>query len=150
MYHKGLTIAELLVVVAIVAILSAISLSAFVSYRTSQALTADTETVAGLLRQARNQTISSKNASSYGVNFSSTTTTLFVGPTYSPGNPSNVAYTLTAGNTLTTTLSGGATSILFNRVTGETNQSSTIVVTLQSATASSTISIYKTGTVEKN
>lgn len=149
MHQKGFTILEILIVVAILAILTSISLAAFVSYRKSQALKADTENVAGLLAQARSQTVSSKNASAYGVHFTSGSATLFTAPTYSAGAASNVVYTLTPGNALTTTLPGGTSALLFNRITGETNQSGTIEVKITSETASSTISIYKTGTIEK-
>jgi prepilin-type N-terminal cleavage/methylation domain-containing protein len=145
---KGFSIIEMLVVIAIIIALSGTVLSAFVSYRKSQSLSLDTEAVVGTLLQARNQTISSKNASVYGVNFSTNSVTLFAGPTFNQGDPNNQVLSLSPGNTLATTLSP-ATAITFNRITGETNATSTVSVLITGELGSTTIKIYKTGVVEK-
>lgn len=147
----GFSLIELLIVLAIMAILTTITISTFVSSRKTEALSKDTEAVIEILEQARNQTISSKNASAYGVNFSTSSLTLFAGTSYSSSDPNNQTTALSFGTTLTTTLPSGTTAIVFNRITGETNQSSTVTIKLLSSTlASTTVKIYKTGTIEKS
>jgi prepilin-type N-terminal cleavage/methylation domain-containing protein len=148
MRQKAFTLLEILIVIAIIVVITTISLQSYVSLRKSQGLKADVQNIASLLGQARSQTLSSKNASVYGVNFASTTVTLFAGTTYTPGNSGNSVYSLTPHNVVTTNLPGGTTAVLFNRITGETNQSNTVTATVTSETASSTINVYKTGVIE--
>ncbi len=136
----------MLIVLGIMAALSSITMVGFVSYQKSQSLSKDTETVIETLAQARNQTISSKNASSYGVYFASTAITLFTGTMYSSANPNNQIFNLTSGNVVTVSLTGGGSSIIFNRITGETDQPG--IVNIVSSVSSTTIQVYKTGIIE--
>ncbi len=149
-WSQGFTLLEVLIVIGIAGILAGITFSTFVSSRKNESFKHDTSGVVELLREARNQTLSSKNASQYGVNFSPTSAVLFTGATYTAGATSNKTFTLSSGNTLSTSLPGGTTAILFNRLTGETNQASTVTVTMLGAnSASTTINIYRSGTIEE-
>lgn len=147
--NKGVTVAELLIAIAILGILSGIVINSLVSFRKNQALQKDTELVVELLNQARNQTISTKNLSQYGVHFTSTTVTIFTGPTYSNGATGNQVFTLNSTDTiLSITLTGGGSDVIFNRLTGETSQNGTIVVSSPGITETKTVTIYKTGVIE--
>ena len=142
----GFTAVEILVVLSIMALLSTIGMSAFISSRKSHALKNDRDTIVETLSQAHNQTLASKNASAYGVNFASSRITLFTGTTYSSSDSNNKIFDLTSGNSISTALAGNGSNIIFNRITGETDQSGT--VTISSSATSTMIRIYKTGTIE--
>jgi type II secretory pathway pseudopilin PulG len=146
---KGFTVIELLVVFSIMVLLFGIIVSTFFSFRKNQSLALDTQTVVSLLRQARNQTLSSKNSTVYGVHFSSPQAVLFVGSTYSSSDPLNETFNLSSTDTiLTITLTGGGNDVIFQRLTGETNQNGTIVISAPGLSQTKTVTIYKTGLVD--
>ena len=146
---RGFSAAELIVSLAIMFVLAGIILSAFISFRKTQSLTIDTETVIEVLRQARNQTLSSKNSTVYGVHMTAPKITLFTGSTYSSGAGTNQDFTLSSTDTiLTISLTGGGSDVVFQRLTGETSQNGTVVVSSPGLSQTKTITIYKTGLVE--
>ena len=146
---SGFTALELIIVVSTIFIMSAIVLNAFINYRKTQALSKDTETVVEILRLARGQTLSSQNASQYGVHFASSTITLFVGSSYVVGTTTNKDFNLISADTiLTLALTGGGNNVIFNRLTGETSQDGIIVISSSLATTTKTVTIYKTGLIE--
>lgn len=151
-FKKGFTLIEILVVLGILAIITTLIFSTFVDFRRKKALEADTKMVVEVLSEARNQTLTSQNSSQYGVHFSLSPIpqiALFTGPTYVANAVTNKIYPLTAtDNILTITLVGGGSDIIFNRLTGETNQSGTIVLSSPNLSETKTITIYKTGSIE--
>lgn len=145
---SGFTYVELVIVLAIIALLIGIFMSTFITFRKNQALIMDTDTVVGLLRQARNQSLSSKNSYSYGVHFSAPKVTIFTGPTYSSSATDNEDFTLSSTDTiLTIGLNGGGSDVVFNRLTGETSQNGTVVISSPGIPETKTVTIYKTGLV---
>ena len=148
-FKHGFTLVELLVVVAIMSVVSMIIFNTFVTFKTNQALNMDTDTVVEVLRQARNQTLTSKNSSSYGVHFSSTKVTLFVGTSYIVGSPTNQDFILSSTDTiLTISLAPSGSDVVFDRLTGETVNYGTVVVSSPGISKSKTVTIYKTGLME--
>ncbi len=147
--QKGFTLTEVLVSIAIVALLGTIVMSTFFIYRKNQSLSLDTQTVSTILRQARNQTLSYKNSAVYGVHFNTTDVVLFPGSVYSSSNPENEVYPLNYSDTiLTIMLAGGGSDVIFQRLTGETSQNGSIVISAPGLTQTKTVTIYKTGLVE--
>lgn len=147
-FKSGFTYIELIVVLAILALLIGIFMSTFITFRKNQALIMDTDTVVGLLRQARNQTLTSKNSASYGVHFTAPKVTIFTGPTYSAGATDNQDFALSSTDTiLTISLAGGGSDVVFNRLTGETSQNGTVVISSPGIPETKTVTIYKTGLV---
>ncbi len=148
-YKKGLSFIEVLLVIGVMALIAVIALSTFISFRKHSALAMDTDTVIGLLRQARNQTLSSKNSSAYGVHFTAPSVTLFTGSAYSAGAADNQTFVLSSTDTiLTISLTGGGSDVVFQRLTGETGQNGTIVLSAPGIPETKTVTIYKTGLVE--
>ena len=149
--NSGLTFIEFVIVLAILAVISVIVMSAFVNYRKNQSLEKDTETVVEVLGQARSQTLSSQNASQYGVRIGSDKITLFTGNTYSSSDPANRDFTLVSTDTIVTvSLAGGESDVVFQRLSGETNQNGTIVLSSPTISKTKTVTIYKTGLIESN
>jgi prepilin-type N-terminal cleavage/methylation domain-containing protein len=148
--RKGFTLIEILIVIAILGIISVIVFGSFSVFRSSQGLDKDTDTVVEILRQARSQTLISKNASAYGVHVATTAVTLFSGDTYSAADPNNQVFTfLNADLVVSVTLTGGGSDVIFKRLTGETSQNGTIVLSTQGAQPRTrTITVFKTGLIE--
>lgn len=146
---KGFTLIELLMVMGVMGVIGAIVFTSFLKLRDTQALSKDTETIVAVLREARNQTLSSKNASVYGVHFSATSTVFFVGSTYSAGAATNKTYPLNSGdNILTISLAGGGSDVVFQRLSGETSQNGTVVISSSKLSYTKSVVIYKTGVTE--
>ena len=146
---KGFTFIELLLVLAILSLITTVVMNTFVDYRKNQSLQKDTETVTEVLERARIETISSQNAMQYGVHIANDKITLFTGPTYSSGDPLNRDFALAPTDTIVTiSLTGGGSEVVFSRLSGETNQSGTVVLSSPSISKTKTVTIYKTGLVE--
>lgn len=149
MVKKGFTIIEIVIVIAILSILSAISMVTFMSFKNTNGINKDSEAVVELLQQARTQTLASQNASVYGVHFGTTSVTLFTGSTYTAGVSTNEVYKfLSADTVLSVTLTGGGNDVIFSRLTGETTQNGTIVISSTAASITRTVTVYKTGVIE--
>jgi prepilin-type N-terminal cleavage/methylation domain-containing protein len=149
MFKKGFTLIEIVIVIGILGVLSTISMVTFISFKNTQGINKDSEAIVEMLQQARTQTLSSQNASVYGVHFGTTSVTLFAGSTYSAGVATNEVYNfLSADTVLSVTLTGGGNDVIFSRLTGETTQNGTIVISSTSATITRTVSVFKTGVIE--
>lgn len=118
MSSKGFTIIELLIGLAVVAIVAGVVLSSLLEFRRHAALNEAAENALSLLREARSRTLASESASAYGVRFDPSGLTLFRG-SYSAGDPGNETYALPSLVTATTSLAGGASEVVFERLTGE-------------------------------
>ena len=146
---KGMTISELLVVLGILVVLVAIVLGAFTSFRKNSSFDNDIKLMMETLREARSQTLSSQNASQYGVHFENTKITLFVGDVYSVSNSTNRNFDLSSTDiSLAFSLNGGGNDIVFKRLTGGTAQSGTITISSPSLSKTKIITIYRTGLIE--
>lgn len=146
---RGVTLIELLVAISVLVVLSALLITAFSSYNRGQALGAASADIRGLIEDARNRTLSSKGDSQYGVYFASTTATLFSGSAFDPGNPVNALDTVELHFYVTITgiaLNGGSDHIVFERLTGATNDSGTITLAqVSNAAITEVIVIEPTG-----
>src|SRR3989338_10831772 len=142
----GFTLIELLTVMAIVGILCGITIGGLSSYHTRSVLLQEVERVVSTLEQARSLTLSSKEASQYGVHIETAKVVRFQGNSYVSGSPNNRVYDLdpkvTIGNI---SLAGNSADVVFKRLTGETDQAGQF--TIQSANGNTVISIGNQGTV---
>ena len=77
---------------------------------------------------------------------------MFVGNLYSAGHASNTVFSLNEGvEIVNISLAGGGSDVVFDRLTGETNQNGSFVIRLKSDnTASTTLTLYGTGIIETN
>ena len=150
-FQSGVTLIEILIVVGVMITLTAIIFGTFVSFNRNQALDKDTETIVGILREARSQTLSSQNSSHYGIHFDSNKVTLFVGSVYSPGDPANQDFNVSSSDiSITPNLLGGGSDVVFKRLTGETAESGTVNVYSSTTSQTKIVTIYATGVVESN
>ncbi|MFA5933885.1 MAG: prepilin-type N-terminal cleavage/methylation domain-containing protein [Candidatus Paceibacterota bacterium] len=149
---KGFTLIETMIVLAIIAILAGIIISSLSSFRNGQVLKNTAGEVLSILAKARSQTLSSNNSSQYGVHVLSDSITFFTGASYVFGAAGNQVTTLDPLATISSvTLAGGGSDIIFDRLTGATSQSGTLVISLVSDSAKNiTITIPATGIISSN
>jgi Tfp pilus assembly protein FimT len=153
-YTKGISVLEILITIAILAVVTAVTFTAFVNTYKYHALDKAEATVMSMLNQARTYTLASQNAASYGVHIATSTVTLFYGAAYAANEPSNEVVQLDRRvYVATTTLNGGGSNIVFSRLTGMTTNYGTITLGLVSTSTDSTsttttIRIHQTGIIE--
>ena len=149
---RGYTAIEIVLVIGIMGILVTMVGLSFSAFRNSNILAVETEKVVSLIAQARNDTLSSKNDTVYGVRVESGRVVLFESDTFSEVDPDNIEISLDTSVALTDiVLNGGGSDIVFKRLSGKTNELGTMSLVLTSdPTTKKTITIYATGLVDIN
>jgi prepilin-type N-terminal cleavage/methylation domain-containing protein len=147
--QAGLSIIELLIVVAIIGVLIAVISYPFGTFRNKQALDNSANTVVSILQEARARTLGGVNDTNYSVRFETNRIVLFVGSAYNASATTNEAYSYESPVTLSSTsLAGGATAVTFDRLKGTTSQSGT--VTLSNGTKTSVITVSASGSITRS
>lgn len=146
----GITLIEILVVIAISAILSVGSMAAYSNYNKKKSFELSIQNVGSLIEEARFITLASKDSSVYGVHFESGRAVLFKGATFSEPSSDNKEYTLPNIVEISVIdLNGGGNNVVFDRLTGETSQYGTTTISLvNDVTTTSDIVVRQTGIVE--
>lgn len=145
----GFTIIEVLVVIAIIGIMTALSAAAFKNMNTSASVKIGTQEVYTALIDSRNKTLGSDDDTVYGVHFETDSVTRFTGATYSFGAPTNEVYTFENGvNASSSLIQNGTNDIIFKRLTGAPGVSGTIFIRNNLNEGTSTILIHGTGLIE--
>lgn len=151
-YEKGITVVEILIVVAIFGILFAVVLPQFSSIKENQVLKNAVEDTLSVLHNAQSQSLASVNSSEYGVHFQSDRVILFAGQVFSAGAVDNKTTDIILPASISNVTLGGisATSgnIYFERLSGVPNETGTI--TISTSSVSKTITISATGAISVN
>ena len=149
---RGFSVGELLVVVAVVTLIAALSATSFVNLNKTQVIDKTALLALSVLDEARSLTLASKNSLQYGVHFEDSKVVLFTGTAYSSGDSTNQVNLLnTAAKTLTISLAGGGSEVIFDRLTGATSQNGSVTFSLRSdSNTTKTITVYTTGTAQSN
>lgn len=150
-FKKGFTLAELLIVIAIILILLAIALPEFNNIRDRQILNSATADVVSAIREASSRTRASLDSSSYGVYFDTNNNQLIIFKTniYDPNSADNEIIELLNPVILSNVeLTDGAQSFYFERLTGFPSKNGIIEISLNSY--KKTVIIDKTGRININ
>lgn len=139
---------EIIVVVAIFLILGVLAVPGLRYFQSQTSLNDDTRTIINILRLGQNKTLASEGATNYGVHFENKSYVLFAGSTYL-ATTTNITYNLSPKTEIfETNFNGGGQEIVFNRVTGTTNQYGTVKIRLtDSPSQTKTISVDETGQI---
>lgn len=133
--------------IAILGVLTGIITLTFSSQTNKRSVEGEALSVLAVLDQARSLAMSSKENTQYGVHFSATTKTLFVGNVYDPDSSTNQVNTAAAAAEIVDiSLAGGGSTVVFDKLTGRTSNYGTIKIqSVSDNSASTTIAIYQTG-----
>ncbi len=147
---KGITLLELIIALAIIALVAVLIGGVFSSFRTNNVLTTADSIVVGLLRDARGRTLASESNSNYGVHFVNTKAGVCKGDSYNAASSTNEADLLRFDREISSiNLTGGASDVVFTRLYGTTTASGTITLRPKSDTSKTRdISILSTGGIQ--
>lgn len=147
---KGFTLIEMIIVVSITAILASMAFVSFGRIINYNSIESQAQSVRSHIERARIFTLASKNNSSLGVIFSTSTVRVFQGTTFVSASSSDQVYEVDNNQSIINiSFSGGGNTIFFNKITGEPNKTGTVTVTSKSNTDDRrTVVIYQTGVVD--
>lgn len=144
---RGVTLIEILIVIAIFAILSATVVTGFKHFSRKVSLDKVVADVRTILNEARTDSVSGYQNSGFGVRIASTTLTLFKGSSYS-GSVDKTFETDYPIFIYSVDLENGGTDVVFEKLTGRTTDSGIVVIHDPQSYRYATITIYATGIVE--
>lgn len=129
--NKGVSLMEMLIVISLIGLISAIVVPSFSDFRKNQVLRNTTEDIVSLLNEARSSTLASKNFNTYGVHFDTDRAVLFTGASFTDQSSNkqidfdqSVNIPVDGG----INLEGGGNNVIFKRMTGETSEYGTITI----------------------
>lgn len=124
---------ELLVIIAVASVLVAVVVAPLSSARQRKVLDLGADRIVGLLFEARENTLASKEGDRYGVHFESGKAVLFKGASYSAGASGNTEVVLDSALELVNiSLAGGGADVVFDRLTGKTSQTGSVTLRVAS------------------
>lgn len=140
----------MIIVVSITAILASMAFVSFGRIINYNSIESQAQSVRSHIERARIFTLASKNNSSFGVIFSTSTVRVFQGTTFVSASSSDQVYEVDNNQSIINiSFSGGGNTIFFNKITGEPNKTGTVTVTSKSNTNDRrTVVIYQTGVVD--
>ncbi len=143
---------EMMMVVAIIAVLAATAAGTFYSLRRQSALDSAVENIVALLNQARAKTLASEASSEFGLHFETAKAVMFKGVVYSAANPDNEEFNLPSPVEISAVLlEGGGDDVFFEKFSGNVSQFGSIAIRLKSdASRTKNIIISSTGIVYVN
>jgi len=148
-YKNGMTVIEILVVIAVLGIIFAVVIPQFSKSREMQVLKSGVADTLSSIDKARGNTLSSLNSSSYGVHFQSDKVIIFKGTDFSTRDTTKDE---TINIATPAVISSGTlalpVNIYFNRLSGLPSASGTIIISTDSY--SKTITISTTGVASSN
>lgn len=143
---RGFTLVELFVVIVILTGLTAIVSTSMISFSRHQAFNSFGSGVELDILEQQRRSIASVENTEFGVDLTSSIIGYFASTTASTSHTTNVPSDVTIGATLT----GGATSFKFERLTGIPSATGTITLYSAGANATRTIIMRDSGLVERN
>jgi prepilin-type N-terminal cleavage/methylation domain-containing protein len=142
---RGFSLVEMLIVVTILTIISAITISAFYRFREETMLDRTATQVKSFLTKARQQTLTAKNGYAYGIRFNEQQIFLYHG-SFSSSSPDLILNLDPLVAMASSSFSGNTNDVRFIKFTGEPTATGTINVTLDSDTTRyRTITVYQSG-----
>jgi prepilin-type N-terminal cleavage/methylation domain-containing protein len=151
-YHRGITLLEVIIVIAILGILAAIIIPQFSRIKELQALKNAGEDIISNFNQAKSETLASLNSSEYGVHFESDRIIIFKGEVFVAGDSNNVTTNIIPPAVISNiALTGGAVDFYFERLTGAPSKTGTITIALSAdASVNKVLTISATGSISMN
>ncbi len=143
----GISLIEIIVAIAIGAILTATIVVSFSSFRNSKIVDVSADQILSVINEARVKAVSSEDYSRFGVHFEANRTVLFKGHVFMEPSSSNVQTVLSPLAEISNiSLNGGGADMVFQKLTGKTSNYGSLRVRLKSNNNKyKTISVKSTG-----
>ncbi len=144
---RGFMLLQLMIGIVVIGILSgvvALNLGTFLGH---QAIDNGVGDVTALLDEARSRTLAHESGSQYGVHLETTKAVLFSGTTYSSTAVDNRVVLIDRSAEITSiSLTGGGSDVIFDSLTGDTEEDGTFVVREAASTSGAkTVTITHAG-----
>jgi prepilin-type N-terminal cleavage/methylation domain-containing protein len=150
--QRGMSIVEVLVVISVIGILTAVVLPQFSKVKENQVLKNAVSEITSALHNAQSQSLASKDFSEYGVYFESDKILVFKGKIFNVEAVDNSSISIVLPATISNVAFNGISAttgeIYFQRLSGAPSKVGTITVSTPSY--SKLITISATGTVSVN
>lgn len=127
---RGFTILEVLFSIAILAIISLISIKSFGGEVGEKEIRAISDNVVANIDLARSNAITGKNGQSYGIKFGDNYFTYFTGSSYISSNESNERNDINSKFEITNDIPGADDAIVFSKLKGDINHNGPITITI--------------------
>lgn len=154
MENKGITLIEVLIVIAIIAMVFVVALPQLSDFKKTQSLRNTADQIASLLNEARAKTLANEGGNYFNVLLEEDKATLFSGASLSDADLYLKEIIFEPGVVLppeNIDLESGGDTITFLKLTGDTNDFGEIVIELESDSSfTKTISILRTGVININ
>lgn len=146
--NHGFTLLEVMVSVAILALVASVGWFSFASYAARRELDSSAARVAALITEAQRKTLAGEDSSAYGVHFESDRAVLFRAPSYVSGSADNKTEMLTRRITIPT-ISFSGNEVIFKRLTGAAVSAGSVTLSVRgNSSVSKTVSVNALGVVE--
>jgi len=144
---KAFTLMELLIVVAITAILASVGISSYVNQQRAKLLDTSVQEIVGYLRYAQQKSMAQEGGNQWGVHFENPASgndfyALYAGATYS--SPEETRF-LSSGIEYESPIAGNSIDVSFSKLTGASATSTTQSITIKSTVTNSTTTISISG-----
>lgn len=126
--QKGFTFIEVLVAIAVIFILTGITVNSVGKAKEKKQIEAIADEIVSRLDQAHGNSVAGKNGSNYGVKFNSGSYVYFPGTTYISTNSNNEQTNIDPSFVLSNTIPGSDDYIVFSRITGDVGYTATVTV----------------------
>lgn len=146
--QKGFTLYEIIIVIAIMTIIIAITANGMRDLEQTSALKTSTDEIYRAFADARNRTLASEGDTVYGVVVGTSSVIRFTGDTYIAGSLENEVFEFLKGVTATGSLVAGEVPVIFRRLSGEPSVTGTYFVRNIAGMATNTLVVYPSGLVE--
>jgi len=145
--QNGFSLIEIIIAMAIGAVLVAVVVISFSSFRNSKTVDISADQILSVINEARVKSVSSEDYSRFGVHFETSRVVLFKGDIFTEPNSSNTETLLSSLAEISDiSLNGGGADMVFQKLTGKTSNGGSLRVRLKSDNNKyKTISVKSTG-----
>ncbi len=146
---SGFSLLEIVMVISIFTIVLVTALYFFSKLNKKEVLEKDVSSAVALIRNARALSVTSKNASPFGIHLENDKVVLFEGSSYIAGGVNEKIIKLSGDVYISEYfLNLGGPDIIFSRLIGNTSNYGTVTFSLKDDSASTTITILSTGVIQ--